>query len=82
MESEGLLPVPVFINGVEAHTVVRDLLTSDAEAAGIARGELSRGTPSRDAVRVDALVNTIGFPLVRRGRDCILGKRGRGLAVG
>ena len=23
MESEGILPIPIFINGVEAHTVVR-----------------------------------------------------------
>jgi magnesium chelatase subunit H len=34
MEAEGLLPVPVFINGVEAHTVVRDQLTSRAEQVG------------------------------------------------
>ena len=31
MEKEGIIPVPIFINGVEAHTVVRDLLTSHHE---------------------------------------------------
>ncbi|KIY93146.1 magnesium chelatase subunit H [Monoraphidium neglectum] len=64
LEDEGLIPVPVFINGVEAHTVVRDQLTSAAEQAAISEGRLPRGTLQPDAVRVDALVSTIGFPLV------------------
>lgn len=64
LEAEGLLPVPVFINGVEAHTVVRDQLTSDHEQAAIASGQLQRGTLRRDAVKVDTIVSTIGFPLV------------------
>jgi magnesium chelatase subunit H len=64
MELEGLIPVPVFINGVEAHTVVRDQLTSEHEQAGIAAGKIERGTLRRDAVKVDALLSTIGFPLV------------------
>ncbi|WIA16841.1 hypothetical protein OEZ85_013777 [Tetradesmus obliquus] len=64
MEAEGLIPVPVFINGVEAHTVVRDQLTSEFEQAGIASGQLERGSLRRDAVKVDALLSTIGFPLV------------------
>jgi magnesium chelatase subunit H len=64
MESEGLIPVPVFINGVEAHTVVRDQLTSEHEQAGIAAGTIERGSLRRDAVKVDALLSTIGFPLV------------------
>ena len=34
MEAEGLAPVPIFINGVEAHTIVRDVLTSVKEEAG------------------------------------------------
>lgn len=34
-EDAGLLPVPFFINGVEAHTVVRDLLTSQFEQVRI-----------------------------------------------
>ncbi|GBF96914.1 protoporphyrin IX magnesium chelatase [Raphidocelis subcapitata] len=64
LEDEGVIPVPVFINGVEAHTVVRDQLTSAAEQAAIAGGRASRGTLQPDAVAVDALVSTIGFPLV------------------
>lgn len=50
----------MFINGVEAHTVVRDQLTSAAEQAAIAAGRASRGTLAPDAVAVDALVSTIG----------------------
>lgn len=91
LEQGGLVPVPIFINGVEAHTVVRDLLTTDAErargggraglgfstaAAAAAAASKSRETtdlasefssysPSASAkVRVDAIVSTIGFPLV------------------
>lgn len=64
LEAEGLLPVPVFINGVEAHTVVRDQLTTRHEQEGIAAGRLARETLRRDAVVVDAIVSTIGFPLV------------------
>lgn len=66
LESQGLLPVPIFINGVEAHTVVRDLLTSASEQQSLARG-LTGGissTLSKEAVRVDAVISTIGFPLV------------------
>ena len=53
-EAAGLVPLPVFINGVEGHMAVRDWMTSGPleEAAG------------RDAVAVDAIVSTIGFPLV------------------
>ena len=58
MEREGLVPVPIFINGVEAHTVVRDLLTSPHEPAE-ARRDLKPGH-----AEVDAVVSTIGFPLV------------------
>ena len=50
------MPVPIFINGVEAHTVVRDQLTSAAEVAA--------GTAPPGAIPVDAVVSTIGFPLV------------------
>ena len=56
LEKEGLVPVPIFINGVEAHTVVRDALTSAAE---VAAGQAPPG-----AVPVDAVISTIGFPLV------------------
>jgi len=66
MEAQGLIPVPIFINGVEAHTIVRDLLTSQHEIDGVARGNIVREDTylSQKATRVDAMVNTVGFPLV------------------
>ncbi|MBC6418068.1 MAG: magnesium chelatase subunit H [Prochloron sp. SP5CPC1] len=45
----GLTPLPIFINGVEGHVAVRDWMNGGA-------GE--------KAVKVDAIVSTIGFPLV------------------
>lgn len=66
MEADGVFPIPVFINGVEAHTIVRDLLTSDHEINGVAKGTIVRDTtyqPSK-AAKVDAIVSSIGFPLV------------------
>lgn len=59
-----LRPVPIFINGVEAHTVVRDLLTTKHERALLGQGVISNPTLKRDAIEVDAVINTIGFPLV------------------
>lgn len=66
MEAQGIIPVPIFINGVEAHTIVRDLLTSDHEIIEVARGTLNRDKTfqSSKAINVDAIVNTVGFPLV------------------
>ena len=66
MEAEGLIPVPIFINGVEAHTIVRDLLTSRDETEKVSAGRLVRDSTFQpnNAVAVDAVVNTIGFPLV------------------
>lgn len=63
-EEDGLKPLPVFITGIEAHTVVRDMITSDTEQERIAAGLQKRESLRSDAVRVDAVVNTIGFPLV------------------
>lgn len=63
-EREGLLPVPIFINGVEGHTVVRDLLTTAYEQAERRKGVRVVDSLSGEAVEVDAIVNTIGFPLV------------------
>ena len=66
MEEQGVIPVPIFINGVEAHTIVRDVLTTDHETNGVARGHFVRDDtyqPSK-AARIDAIVNTVGFPLV------------------
>ncbi|CAM9637655.1 unnamed protein product [Ectocarpus sp. 12 AP-2014] len=64
MEKGGLIPVPIFINGVEAHTVVRDLLTSSEEQRQRAQGVIDIDSLSPDCVEIDAVVNTIGFPLV------------------
>lgn len=66
MEAQGVLPIPIFINGVEAHTIVRDLLTSEHEIEQVRRGKVRRDDTYRptDAVSVDAIVNTVGFPLV------------------
>ena len=51
-EAARLVPLPVFINGVEAHMAVRDWMRGPGEKGG------------REAVAVDAIVSTIGFPLV------------------
>ena len=66
MEAEGLIPVPVFINGVEAHAIVRDWLTSDREVKKVMSGAATREPTYKpnEAAGVDAVVNTIGFPLV------------------
>jgi magnesium chelatase subunit H len=66
MEAQGILPIPIFINGVEAHTIVRDLLTSQHEIHGVARGTIVRDKTYQgaNAARVDAIVSTIDFPLV------------------
>jgi magnesium chelatase subunit H len=63
-EQEGLIPVPMFINGVEGHVVVRDWLTSADETQQRQQGNLTTPSLSKDAVEVDAIVSTIGFPLV------------------
>ena len=64
MEAEGLRPLPIFINGVEGHTVVRDALTTTHEQALLRQGRPTSPTLKSDAALVDAVVNTIGFPLV------------------
>ncbi|WPT13938.1 Magnesium-chelatase subunit H [Picochlorum sp. SENEW3] len=63
LEKEGIIPIPIFINGVEAHTIVRDQLTSDYEVNNIRMGNSSTML-SPGVVSVDAVINTIGFPLV------------------
>lgn len=63
-EREGLLPVPIFINGVEGHTIVRDLLTTKYEQEQRLLGNRVVDSLSPEAVEVDAICNTIGFPLV------------------
>lgn len=64
LEGQGIIPVPIFINGVEAHTIVRDSLTTDHEQKLLASGQVTSSTLKKDAVKVDAVVSTVGFPLV------------------
>ena len=66
MEEQGVIPVPIFINGVEAHTIVRDLITSKHKIKATTSGHYQRDSTYQPgkAVSVDAIVNTIGFPLV------------------
>eukprot|EP00741_Cyanophora_paradoxa_P025536 tig00000383_g24642.t1 len=63
-EDAGLIPVPIFINGVEGHVAVRDLLTTPYELARRAEGVRESPALSPNAAVVDAVVSTIGFPLV------------------
>ena len=64
MESAKLLPIPIFINGVEGHVAVRDLMTTAHEQSQRAQGNTETLSLSKEAVEVDAIVSTIGFPLV------------------
>lgn len=64
LEQDGVIPLPIFISGVEAHAIVRDSLTTRHEAAQRAAGNVSVGSLRSDAAIVDAIVSTIGFPLV------------------
>jgi len=63
-ENAGLTPLPMFINGVEGHVAVRDWMTSSHETAQRKRGNVETPSLSSEAVEVDAIVSTIGFPLV------------------
>jgi magnesium chelatase subunit H len=63
-EQAGIVPVPIFINGVEGHVAVRDLLTTEYEQTQRLRGIKETPSLSEQAVIVDAIVSTIGFPLV------------------
>ncbi|MEB3272526.1 MAG: magnesium chelatase subunit H [Prochlorothrix sp.] len=63
-EQAELIPLPVFINGVEGHVVVRDWLTSETEQRDRQMGQKANLSLSPDAVKVDGIVSTIGFPLV------------------
>ncbi|MBW4451353.1 MAG: magnesium chelatase subunit H [Nostoc indistinguendum CM1-VF10] len=63
-EEAGLTPLPIFINGVEGHVAVRDLMTTDHEIQQRQLGNIETPSLSSEAVKVDAIVSTIGFPLV------------------
>lgn len=61
MEKDGLLPVPIFINGVEGHTVVRDLLTSSFEQRRRAEGIFDVDTLSPDCAEVRVVLTSPRF---------------------
>ncbi|DBA83121.1 TPA: Magnesium chelatase [Trebouxia sp. C0005] len=82
MEQQGVRPIPIFINGIEAHTVVRDLLTSTSEQAAKGKSKGSNPTLKADAVPVDAVVSTIGFPLVGGPAGTMEGGRQADVAKG
>ncbi|MDJ0532827.1 MAG: magnesium chelatase subunit H [Xenococcaceae cyanobacterium MO_207.B15] len=63
-EKEELIPLPIFINGVEGHVAVRDWMTTDYEQEQREKGNKEILSLGKDAVKVDAIVSTIGFPLV------------------
>ncbi|MFW6358735.1 MAG: magnesium chelatase subunit H [Chroococcales cyanobacterium] len=63
-EQEGLIPLPIFINGVEGHVAVRDWMTTSYEQNQRQQGNKAILSLSPDAVEVDAIASTIGFPLV------------------
>jgi magnesium chelatase subunit H len=63
-EAAGLIPLPIFINGVEGHVAVRDWMTTDYELQQREIGNIQTPSLSQEAVKVDAVVSTIGFPLV------------------
>ena len=63
-EAARLTPLPIFINGVEGHVAVRDWMTSAYETQQRERGIKETLSLSAEAVEVDAIVSTIGFPLV------------------
>ncbi|WP_442946886.1 cobaltochelatase subunit CobN [Nostoc sp. CMAA1605] len=63
-EQAGLIPLPIFINGVEGHVAVRDWMTTDYELQQRQQGNIETPSLSPEAVKVDAIVSTIGFPLV------------------
>ncbi len=63
-EQAGLIPLPIFINGVEGHVAVRDWMTTTHEATQRQLGNVEIPSLSNEAVHVDAIVSTIGFPLV------------------
>lgn len=63
-ESENLIPIPIFINGVEGHVIVRDWLTTTYETQQRKTGNIETPSLSDEAIEIDAIVSTIGFPLV------------------
>lgn len=61
LEDRGIVPLPVFISGVEAHIVLRDYLTSHHKENSRSIGERVFGSFRRGKLAsVDAVVSTIG----------------------
>jgi magnesium chelatase subunit H len=63
-EQAQLVPLPIFINGVEGHVAVRDFMTTKDETLQRQREQRQAFSLSPEAATVDAIVSTIGFPLV------------------
>ncbi len=63
-EQAGLIPLPIFINGVEGHVAVRDWMTTDYETKQRQSGKMETPSLKEEAVKVDIIVSSIGFPLV------------------
>ncbi|WP_407641878.1 magnesium chelatase subunit H [Calothrix rhizosoleniae] len=63
-EKADLIPLPIFINGVEGHVAVRDWMTTEYETQQRQDGNVEIASLSPAAVKVDGIVSTIGFPLV------------------
>ncbi|MFM7365213.1 MAG: magnesium chelatase subunit H [Cuspidothrix sp.] len=63
-ENSGLIPLPIFINGVEGHVAVRDWMTTEYETQQRKQGNIETPSLASEAVKVDAIISTIGFPLV------------------
>ena len=63
-EEQELTPVPIFINGVDGHVIVRDWLTTTYETQQRNLGNKEIRSLAKNAIEVDAIVSTIGFPLV------------------
>lgn len=59
-----MIPLPIFINGVEGHVAVRDWMTTEYESLQRQISNIETPSLSQEAVKVDAIVSTIGFPLV------------------
>lgn len=63
-EEAGLIPLPIFLNGVEGQVAVRDWMTTSHETYQRQQGNIETLSLTKEAVEVDAIVSTIGFPLV------------------
>lgn len=56
--------MPIFINGVEAHTVVRDLLTTSFEQKRREEGIIDTSTLSPDCAQVRICVQIVPTPQI------------------